>query len=946
MVKLSTFVLLISNVTSAGPLSNIDGDFVQMGDTVHVEFQGRSRWDYDVERRGDLIVLKIPKLGEAAVKKIKNWKGGLIESVEVTPQVGFNQSEIIFHVKEKKVSAFDYLTDDPARLVVDFYIDEEPEKKETPKVVAKEVPQPQAAGEASENEPDEAISVNGAKLATKLPKKVLPVAKVAKVTKRRPAASEFIKKIEPDKKPHEERNSESLSLETRLGIFDGGDPEFSRFSIKDYEIREEAKIASQRNIYIVFPGLKLEQRQLKELLASPPSYEIAPEDSEENKLARLLLTLFNRNRHAVYLKTLEFFRKQFPDSKYNEIADFMEADVYYSLWQKSKGAAEFEKAIALYRNLVEKYPKSILTERTLLLVAYSHLEKGDSLNTLMSLQRFLRYKPDSKSYDNVRLTVADAYQTLLKPDDAIKTYEEIISSPKSTRAPIDATYMVGDVYFNQGQFEKAISSYDNALKKYPNNWKDYPNIFYNKAESLFWLGKHKESLESYREFLRRYPGHNHCGFAMTRLGELLEILGADQKRIMGAFLESHFRYRGSEGAKIARVRVISNRMKEMRPKELDAALKELEETAKTSTLKEAYEFVNIMISDGFFGRKEYDRSVDKLAQFYRDNPTSPNLNVFKRRIVRSITQKIQDLVQGEDSIGAIREYAKYSDGWLHNDDRVDLKYYMGRALEKSGVINEAAPAYREILNHLYAIRGTSLEKERNVFETLPTTDKLNLRLAAVSRKQKDYGLATEYLSKITNPDDLLPSEKIERVQIIADIAERKGDLGLARLSLKRLVDTWKGQPEQVAPVYLDLVEVEMKSKNYTEAHLNAQKIINLAKDSNEVDKNTFAEALRAAGDALVAMKKPNEAITTYQELLEKFESQKKLDSVRFRVGKLLFDKGDVKAAENTWRPLQENPQNVWGKIASERLKEMQFSKDYNKYIKRIPAFDGTKEIKE
>ncbi len=923
MGKLLTLVLILTNAALAGPASSIEGDFVQMGDTVHLEFQGRSRWDYDLERKSldskEVIILKLPKVSENLIKKIRSWKGGLIESVEINPQSVNNQSEIIFTVKDKKTMAFDYLTDDPSRLVVDFYVDEEASPVAAPMPTAKTPAKPVAT----------------AALPTKLPPKVLP-------KKRKPAATEFIKNPEPAKTPDNEGKDDSLEL--RLGIFDGGDPEFSRFSIKDYEIREEAKIASQRNIYIVFPGLKLEQRQLKELLAAPPLYEIVPEDTEENKLGRLLLTLFNRNRHAVYLKTLEFFRKQYPNSKYNEIVDFMEADVYYSLWQKTQGAAEFEKAMALYRNLIEKYPKSLLTERTLLLIAYSYLEKGDSLNTLMSLQRFLRYRPDSKSYDNVRLTVADAYQTLLKPNDAVKTYEEIIQSPKSTRAPLDANYMIGDVYFNQGQFEKAIASYDNALKKYPNDWKEYPNIFYNKAESLFWLGKHKESLEAYREFLRRYPGHTHCGFAMTRLGELLEILGADQKRIIGAFIESHFRYRGSEGAKIARVRIISHRMKDMRPKELEAALKELEEIGKTSTLKEAQEFVNIMMSDGYFGRKEYDKSVDRLAQFFKDNPTSPNLVVFKKRIVRSITQKIHDLVNSGESIGAIREYAKYSDSWLRNDDRVDLKYYMGRALEKSGVINDAASAYREIVNHLYAIRGTSLERERNVFETLPTTDKLNLRLAAVARKQKDYGLASEYISKVTNPDELLPSEKIERVQIIADVAERRGDLNLARASLKRLVDTWKGQPEQVAPVYLDLAEVEMKSKNYGEAHINAQKIINLAKDTNEVDKNTFAEALRTSGDALVALKNPTEAINVYQELLEKFESQKRLDSVRYRIGKLLFDKGDVKAAETAWKPLQENPNNVWGKIASERLKEMQFTKDYNKYIKRIPAFDG--QVKE
>ena len=132
----------------------------------------------------------------------------------------------------------------------------------------------------------------------------------------------------------------------------------------------------------------------------------------------------------------------------------------------------------------------------------------------------------------------------------------------------------------------------------------------------------------------------------------------------------------------------------------------------------------------------------------------------------------------------------------------------------------------------------------------------------------------------------------------------------------------------------------MKTKNYAEAHSHFQKLINLAKDSNEVSNDVFAESLKLQGDALVALKRPNDAIPVYSELLEKFEPQRSLESVRFTVGKLMFDRGDIKGAEQTWKPLQEKQNNLWGKIASEKLREMQFSQDYNKYIKRIPAMEG------
>jgi hypothetical protein len=60
------------------------------------------------------------------------------------------------------------------------------------------------------------------------------------------------------------------------GIFDGGDPEFSRFTVKDYEIRESARLKSRAALRIPFPMLDLGFPKLSELQKAPPIYEIHP----------------------------------------------------------------------------------------------------------------------------------------------------------------------------------------------------------------------------------------------------------------------------------------------------------------------------------------------------------------------------------------------------------------------------------------------------------------------------------------------------------------------------------------------------------------------------------------------------------------------------------------------------------------------------------------------
>ncbi len=56
------------------------------------------------------------------------------------------------------------------------------------------------------------------------------------------------------------------------------------------------------------------------------------------------------------------------------------------------------------------------------------------------------------------------------------------------------------------------------------------------------MQQYGKSLDVYRDFVKKFPSSDHAAFAMTRMGELLEIFGADKSRVMGAYLETYFRY--------------------------------------------------------------------------------------------------------------------------------------------------------------------------------------------------------------------------------------------------------------------------------------------------------------------------------------------------------------------------------------------------------------------
>lgn len=898
----------------------VQAEASRMADTAHLEFKGLKNWRYDLQKDGNKkIILTIPPLDQASVARLQAFSDPLIEAVKVDKNGADGNFTVTFQLENPNVESFDYLTDDPSRLIIDFYTKPAPEAKK---------PQAQAQAEAK---PQPAK-----KKALKPRKTKTADYQELEANGRKPAGDEF---LAVDAKADPQAN-----VDLRFGIFDGADDNYDRFRIKDYEIREEAVISSRHNIYLPFPMLKMDISQLGKLLEQQPEYVIRPKDTRENKEARLLLTLFERKRFAVFLKTYDYFAEKYPESEYMEILKNLAANVYLSRWREEKSATDFENARALYNELVQKFPDSPLREYNYLILGYAQLEHGDALSTLQTFEGFLKSYPKSAEVPQVRKALADAYVILRKYDEAAGEYNAIIRDfPKSEHAQ-EAKYRLGDVQFAKGDYSQAIRAYETALKEIPAGDKKYPNAYFNMAESRFWQKDFKKSLNDYVKFVNQFPRHAHGGYALTRVGELLAILGADQRRVMGAYLESYFRFPNHPGAKVARIRMLSQQMRSMKDKELKKALAEIEDTGEKLPIPGIKEFTTLMVAEGLTNRGEYKLALGNLITYYQKNPSAANQSVFKGRIQRNIANQMKTDVEEGEFMKALSFYSKYSGTWLKNSDRIDVPYFLGEAYERAGAYGEAKNIYQQALAHRGRIVNTQEEKEKKVQEHLPSMDSLNLRLAAAAAADRNYIDAYNNLKSITDGSGLSPQETIERVQLSAMIAEQRNDHARAREALQDLAKRWQGDPALVAPVHLQLAQTFLKLNDPKQAEAHAQKVLDAEGGETKIPDKVVADALNAKGEALVAQKKSLGAVESFQSLLARFEDKMPLASVRYRVGQILFDRGDLKGASEVWKKLEGTPNEFLWKIGREKLEDAKWQDDYTKYTNRIPAM--VREAKE
>lgn len=919
-VNIKTLVLLIFcamsvklQAQSLGTSSTIGVSIEEMNDVAHFEFSGREIWDYKLTKEGNNVVsVEVDQLDDKSIVQLKTLKSKYVQKVDIQPGVNLKH-KIIFYLVNANIQSFDYITDQPSRLVVDFFKEEKLPQK--------------AVAQAKKIEP---------KKTAQLPKK----------KDRTPAGTDFLindnKKAEPKVAP---------------SVLDGADPEYSRFKMEDYDIKESAIIASKLNLYIRYPMLLVPMNDLEEITSQPNRYEIEETNDDENKKARLLLTLFKKGkldpdtleknevekpRNAVFLKALELFRKEYPKSKYNEVLAFMEADTYYELWLKDKKIADFDLAMSLYTKILLSVKNSKYHDRTERFLGYAYMSRQDYLTAFTVFQKYLNRNPDSPHIYRVKIAMGECLTKLNNTSDALKIYNEIENDSKAGLNSAEAAFRKGDIYSVTAQFDKAIGEYERAIKKYSQYEKEYPNAYYNIAESKFWLPRNREnlkqSLNGYISFLKKYPKNDHASYAMERIGEILEMLGAPAEKYNGAFKETIYRYNNSQAAGIANIRMLRAEIANMKEKEVEDEVSKVNEFIKTSNLEKLTEFKTIMISDGYYSAKNYDAALKNLISFYQEHPLSDYLDVFKKRIVQTIKDQIAFSIEKGDYLKAFQIYGQNAGSWLKGSDRIDTNYLLGLAFEKSGVPDEAEKKYQAVLNKLYSIRGTQEEKERAVFESLPSVDEVNLRLASVYAFKNEFGKSQDHLKEINEKNLKTDEEKVERVYVSSIVYEKLNNSAYAIRNLKELTETWRGNPEKLASIYLRLSKLQSENKDYADAIGTLDRLLNMSSDSAVVSDEDQMQSLRLKAEYAMEIKKSKTAIEAYRSLLDRFEDKYPLYSARYQLGKIHYDSGDIKEAEKIWSPLQDKSDaQLWSKLAQENLKNSNWNSEYKKYTNRIPA---------
>lgn len=883
-MSVSAFVLAILFFRAAE--ADYSLDISQVNEVTHLEIPEIVATDYQLKNKGSEVELLVSGLNAKAIDKLQRYSDQHIKKITVTKSSSLSKDIVTVYLKGKNTQVFDYLTDAPSALSIDFYIDDNAEPAQ-----AKSEDSKKNAGRAPAS--DEFL------------KAVSPLIEIV---------DKNGKKIGDDTK--KQKKAEYYEIVSSILDFD-----LSRLRFKTDSI-----IETRGKIFIKFPVLLNENPQLNELVNRKVFYQVEESEDPETKDMLLVKELFKKNDYKNFLRSKEIIVRKYPKSKFLEMLMFMEGDALYELSKEEKNSTLLEQALKVYDATVTRFPQSPLTERTILFMASLRINKGEYLGAIRNLKTYVTKYDKSPLRDNMEMYLAHCLLRVKQNEEALNIFERLMKSSDED-VKRQATFEVGDAYFERKDYKKAINFYDAAIAEYPAYRKDYANAYFNKAEALFVEEQYKESLESFKEFLKYYPQHPFASYVWTRMGEIFEISDEKDKKYLGYYKEGNFRFKNTNGGAISQIHFLSNQMTETESRRIPQLLSDMRTLEKNITLPQADEFLAFSISDAYFNRKMYLEATEELVTFFKIAKIPVYADKFHRRIGRGISFQIREELAKNNVDGAFKIFDKYDQLWFKKSERLDFAFLKGQALEKTKAYKNALKEYTAF-NEKF--KKLSNQEEITIIEKLPPKEELYLRMANCNYALKDLTAAREWMSKV-DTTKLTPDLQDESMLLLGKINDVGGE---PEASEKYLSQIKKLNFEGL----MLTVKVLQDQKKY-------QKALDASDDFLEKNKLSATDKFQLLKTKLSVMEKIA-LDEKYYKFSERFYDEYKktnyvFDAEKYKLGLHYAELDKMKDAEEVWSTIQ--PDTMWKRLAEESSKEKKFNGQYKKYIERIPAMAEPKQ---
>ncbi len=200
-------------------------------------------------------------------------------------------------------------------------------------------------------------------------------------------------------------------------------------------------------------------------------------------------------------------------------ADSLSSAKYLSILGKiSFKSGHYIEAVKFFEDITGKFPDSLEVEKANFYIAQCNLKMGNWSSAEEIFRKFIADCPWSSLIGDAGLGLAASLKGQKKFDKAIQLYKKIAKTHKGNIVP-RALVGIGDCYFEEGNYEKALPFYLRVTILYQ-QFKDEAAAAYMSGGMAYEkLGKDDEASASYRELIEKFPESPLSAAAKKKISE-------------------------------------------------------------------------------------------------------------------------------------------------------------------------------------------------------------------------------------------------------------------------------------------------------------------------------------------------------------------------------------------------------------------------------------------
>ncbi len=292
-----------------------------------------------------------------------------------------------------------------------------------------------------------------------------------------------------------------------------------------YKNADQAWAAVQK---IDSPPIPLDESDQSRILKARAGYravfEKYPDSLWADDAMYQLASRFTRTDEEAFA-LLRRLINDYPDSEWTDDSMYAIAVAYYRIAEELKKTdtlesidAYYDKALALFNQLITIFPGSIFEEQAHFNTAMCYYGKGDFNTALAQFGNLSQDLRNSSLFYQILYVTGEIYFKMQDYEKARTEFTNIVDSGDPDFGPL-ASFGIPQTYLAEGKYEEAIAGYQKVIALYPDAQVGQDAHFY-----IGWayekLEKYDKAIAQLEEAIDRYPRNENAANSQIYIGQI------------------------------------------------------------------------------------------------------------------------------------------------------------------------------------------------------------------------------------------------------------------------------------------------------------------------------------------------------------------------------------------------------------------------------------------